>query len=112
LGQEVQEARRPRHMASLNANYYFADRRGNLNLNINYNGEQLDNFFPPPFYAPEQVELEGFTVVDLAGSWKLTDNWSLTARVSNLFDEDYEEILGFARPGRAVFAGLRGRFGE
>ncbi|HET6564377.1 MAG TPA: TonB-dependent receptor, partial [Xanthomonadales bacterium] len=93
LGQQVQEARRPRHMASLNANYYFADRRGNLNLNINYNGEQLDNFFPPPFYTPEQVELDGFTVVDLAGSWKLTDSWSLTARVSNLFDEDYEEIL-------------------
>jgi outer membrane cobalamin receptor len=30
--------------------------------------------------------------------------------VNNLFGEDYEEILGFARPGRAVYAGLRGRF--
>ena len=27
-----------------------------------------------------------------------------------LLDEDYEEILGFARPGRGVFLGLRGRF--
>jgi vitamin B12 transporter len=110
LGAQVREARRPRHMGSLNANYQFADQRANLNLNINYNGTQLDNFFPPPFYAPEQVELDGFTVVDLAGSWRLTDYLELTARVSNLFDEDYEEILGFARPGRAVYAGLRGRF--
>jgi outer membrane cobalamin receptor len=34
----------------------------------------------------------------------------LTARVSNLLDEEYEEILGFVRPGRGVFAGIRGRF--
>lgn len=110
VGESVREARRPRHMASLNANYSFAAQRGNLNLNINYNGEQLDNFFPPPFYAPEQVELDGFTVVGLAASWKLTDSLELTGRISNLLDEDYEEILGFARPGRAVYAGLRGRF--
>jgi vitamin B12 transporter len=109
-GQSVREARRPRHMASLNANYRFGAERGNLNLNINYNGEQLDNFFPPPFYQPQQVELDGYTVVDLAAAWKLSDSLELTGRISNLLDEDYEEILGFARPGRAVFAGLRGRF--
>ncbi len=109
-GDRVAEARRPEHMASLNANYRFADQRGNVNLNINFNGKQLDNYFPPPFYAPEQAELDGFTVVDLAASWKLTDRFELTGRLSNLLDEDYEEILGFARPGRAVFAGLRGRF--
>lgn len=112
LGMRVEEARRPRHMASLNAQYHFAGRRGNLNLNVNYNGEQLDSFFPPPFFSPVQVELDSFTVVDLAGSWKLTDQWEFTARVSNLFDQEYEEILGFARPGRAVYAGLRSRFGE
>lgn len=109
-GARVQEARRPRHMASLNANYAFADQRGNLNLNVNYNGSQLDNFFPPPFFSPEQVELDSFTVVDLAGSWKLSDRLEFTARVNNLLDENYEEILGFTRPRRSVFAGLRGRF--
>jgi vitamin B12 transporter len=112
LGMHIEEARRPRHMASLNANYSFAGQRGNLNLNINYNGEQLDNYFPPPFFSQEQVELDGFTVVGLAGSWKLVGDWELTARISNLFDEEYEEVLGFARPGRAVYAGLRTRFGN
>ena len=28
----------------------------------------------------------------------------------NLLDEEYEEVLGFVRPGRAVYGGLRGRF--
>jgi vitamin B12 transporter len=109
-GARVPETRRPEHMASLNANYDFADLRGNLNLNINYNGEQLDNYFPPPFYLPEQVVLDNYTTVDIAGSWALTDWLEVTARVSNLFDEEYEELLGFARAGRAVYAGLRGRF--
>ena len=109
-GQSVREVRRPRHVASLAANYYFANDRGNLNLNLNFTGKQLDNFYSPLTFALERVEIPSFTVVDLAGSWKLTPSLDLTARISNLFDEEYEEILGFVRPGRAVYAGLRGRF--
>ncbi len=109
-GADRQEIRRPRHAASLHANYRFASDRGNLNLGINHSGEQLDNFFPPPFFAAETVTLDAYTVVDLAASWRLTESLELTGRVENLFDEDYEEILGFVRPGRAVFAGLRVRF--
>ena len=110
LGQKVTEVRRPKHMAGLTANYYFADNRGNLNLNVNYTGSQLDDFFSPITFIPERVELDAYTVVNLAGSWKLTRSLELTGRVTNLFDEDYEEVLGFVRPGRGVFAGLRGRF--
>jgi vitamin B12 transporter len=97
-------------MASLNLNFYFAEERGNLNLNANYTGSQLDVFYSPITYLSEIVELPAFTVLDLAGSWKLNQSLELTARVNNLFDEEYEEILGFVRPGRAFYAGLRGRF--
>ena len=97
-------------MASLTANYYFADNRGNLNLKVNYYGSQLDDFFSPITYIAERVEIDAYTVVNLAASWKLTKSLDLTARVTNLFDKEYEEILGFVRPGRAVYAGLRGRF--
>jgi len=109
-GKSVREVRRPEHMASLVANYYFAEDRGNLNLNLNYSGEQLDVFFSPITFVADRVVLPSYTVVDLAGSWKLTQSMDLTARVSNLFDEEYEEILGFVRPGRAAYIGLRGRF--
>ncbi len=109
-GNKIREVRRPRHMASLNLRYWFATDRGNVNLNVNYNGTQLDNYFPPPYFAQQQVELDSYTVVDIAASWKLSGSLELVGRISNLFDEDYEEILGFARPGRALYAGLRGRF--
>jgi len=109
-GVSVPEVRRPKHMASVSANYYFADNRGNLNLNLNYNGSQLDVFFSPETFTQERVDIDAYTVLDLAASWKLTKSLDLTVRVSNLSDEEYEEILGFVRPGRAVYAGLRGRF--
>ena len=110
LSQTFEEVRRPKRMASLTANYYFGDERGNLNLNVNYTGKQLDNFYSPVTFLTEVVELPSATVVDLAGSWKLNRQLEITARVSNLLDEEYEEILGFVRPGRAFYAGLRGRF--
>lgn len=110
LGHSVPEVRRPKNMANLSANYYFSDNRGNLNLNVNYTGSQLDVFYSPITYATEVVDIDAYTVVDLATSWKLTGSLELTGRISNLLDEEYEEVLGFVRPGRAVYAGLRGRF--
>lgn len=106
-GNEVTEVRRPRHMASLVANYDFLEDRGNVNLNVNYNGSQFDSFYPPPFFGLEYVELDEYTLVDLAASWQVAPHLQLTARVTNLFDSEYEEVLGFSRPGRGVFAGLR-----
>jgi vitamin B12 transporter len=110
LGNTFEEVRRPRNTASLNLRYFFAGNRGNLNLNVNYNGSQLDNFYPPPFFGLEQVTLDSYTLVDLAAAWKLNDSLELVGRLTNIFDADYEEIYGFARPGRAIYGGLRGRF--
>jgi vitamin B12 transporter len=110
-GGRSREIRRPRHLATLALRYAFGAGRGHLNLTVNYNGGQLDNYYPPPTFLPEQVELDSYTLADLAVSWRLGKRWELTGRIENLLDEDYEEILGYARPGRAVHAGLRARFG-
>ena len=110
MDQSVPEVRRPKHMASVSASYYFLANRGNLNLNLNYTGSQLDVFYSPSTNTSELVNIVAYTVLDMALSWRLTPSLELTGRVSNLLDEEYEEILGFVRPGRAVYGGLRGRF--
>ena len=51
-----------------------------------------------------------YTLVDLSGGWRITDSLELVARVTNLTDEDYEDVLGYSTQGRGWFAGLRGRF--
>jgi len=97
-------------MVSVSASYYFPNDRGNLNLDLNYTGTQQDLFFSPQTYTSEQVDIDAYVVLNLAVAWRLTQSLELTGRVTNLLDEEYEEILGFVRPGRAVYAGLRGRF--
>jgi len=109
-GRTVSEARRPKHVAGVFAAWYFTPDRGSISLDLDYAGTQQDVYFSPLTYVSERVEMDAYLVADLAIAWRLTPSLELTGRVSNLLDEQYEEILGFVRPGRAVYAGLRGSF--
>jgi vitamin B12 transporter len=110
-GGDIREVRRPRNQGSLGLDWRFANERANLNLNVVYTGDQDDLFFDPVSFAQETVVLDSHTVIDLAASWRMARSLELYARVTNLSDADYEEVLGFVRPGRAFYAGLRGQFG-
>ena len=48
-----------------------------------------------------------FAVADLSGSYRLSDQLTLTARVENLTDKRYEESFGFNEAGRAGCGGVR-----
>ena len=104
-GRGVDEVRRPRHVGSLIGNYHWG--KANLNLSIIRSGNQQDDFFPPFPPFQERVELDAYTLINLAGSYQLTDNFQLTGRIENLSDEEYEEVLGFQSPGFAAYAGIR-----
>ena len=105
-GNQIDELRRPRHMAGLNVNYVFSA-RVNVNLNVSYNGSQYDNFFPPFPRPAERHELASYRLVSLAGNVRLTERLELFARLENLLDEDYEDIFGFATPGIGTYIGIR-----
>jgi len=106
----VQELRRPRDSAALNANYRFFKNRVNMNLNIAYVGDRDDIYFPPFPEPSEIVELDAYTLVNLTGSYAINDTFDVYARVENLFDEDYEDVYGFATPGVGGYLGLRVSF--
>ncbi len=72
-------------------------------LAVRAEGEQADS--DPSTFSP--ARRDGFAVADLRGSWRLTDGIDLTARVTNLTDEDYQQSLGYGEAGRAVFVGFR-----
>jgi len=109
-GGDSDEIRRPEHVANANLNWSFFSGAANLNLNIDYNGEQDDFFFPPVPPYQERVQLDEFTVLSLAGSYQLMAGLQLYARIENALDEDYEEVFGYVAPRRSVIAGLRYRF--
>lgn len=109
-GVEVTEVRRPENMAHLGLDYRFADDRATLYAQVNYQDEQLDVFFDPATLVSSNVKLAGYTTVDLTFSWQLNRNIQLYTKAQNLFDESYEEVLGYARPGAAFYAGVKARF--
>ena len=52
-------------------------------------------------------EIRPFAVVDLAGSYAITRNLRLTARIENLFDTHYQQAFGYGEPGFGAFVGIR-----
>ncbi|MBN8553094.1 MAG: TonB-dependent receptor [Caulobacterales bacterium] len=53
---------------------------------------------------------EGFVTVRAAGGFALSDSVELTGRIENLTDETYQEVFGYAEPGRSAFVGIRLRY--
>jgi vitamin B12 transporter len=105
------EVRRPKHMGNFNVNYAFNGGRGNVNLDVSYNGKQLDNEFVDA--TPETVvTLDDYVLVTLAASYKLTDNLEIYGRIENLVDQDYEEVFSYRSPGIGAFGGLRVKLGD
>jgi vitamin B12 transporter len=94
--------RRPKNKASLTATYAPAD-PWTLSATLLRVGDwvDFDRFGSTTLTAP------GYTVVNLAGSYKVTDNASLFGRIDNAFDRHYEDPTGFLRPGIGFFAGVK-----
>ena len=111
-GGDVIEIRRPRHSGSIHADYRFMADRGSILLAADYGGSRNDLFFAP-FPEPVQtVTLSNYWLVDLTIGFDVTDNFNLFVRGSNLLDEDYEQVFGYATPGVAGYIGARLNFGQ
>jgi vitamin B12 transporter len=52
----------------------------------------------------------GYARFDLATSYALSRGVSLTGRVANLFDKQYQEAIGFPALGREVRVGVKYTF--
>lgn len=53
---------------------------------------------------------DGFVTANLNASYDLTDHVTLTARIENLADRTYQQLLGYGEPGRSGYVGIRLRY--
>ena len=102
------EVRRPRHTGSAAITYALPNASGAVTLAVDHNGRQQDLDFRN--FTAARVTLRDYTLVRLAGQYAVTRDVSLTARVENLLDQDYEEVFSYRPSGRAYFAGMQARF--
>jgi outer membrane receptor protein involved in Fe transport len=96
--------RRPRHQGAIDATW-SRDRTGAF-LQVLMRGATLD---AEPAFGPTGglYENPGYAVAHLGASFRLTRGVWVQGRVMNLFDADYEEILGYPAPGRTAYLGVR-----
>jgi vitamin B12 transporter len=86
----------PEHSADLLFSFN-PDGRTSGTLLIKYNGEEQD---------PNGV-VPSWTRVDLAGRYAVNESVEVYARIENLFDEQYQQIIGFGTPGLSGHVGAR-----
>lgn len=53
------------------------------------------------------IRVAGYGKLDLRASWQLTHRLTLTGRVDNVFDRDYQTVATFNNAGRSLFLTLR-----
>ncbi|UWR86391.1 TonB-dependent receptor (plasmid) [Phaeobacter inhibens] len=101
------EIRRPEHELLLSATLDIFNGSGSVTADIRHVAGNWDSQF---FGSYATAKLPDYTTVDVAAQYELTDNVVLTGRVTNLFDEDYADVWGYAKRGRAAYVGLRASF--
>ncbi|MBL0612189.1 TonB-dependent receptor [Aeromonas jandaei] len=91
--QDLQLLRRAEHKGS-----WIADTRfdaATLTTELLYVGKRYDNNWA----TNQRVELGAYTLLNLAASYEVTQQFTLGGRIDNLFDRDYAPAYGYASPG-------------
>ena len=101
--------RRPRHTIAATAFYRVSSRVG-VDLGLRRVGQREDRDFST--FPADPVTLSAYTVLDLSASFDIAGGGgrpglTLTVRAENLLDSAYEEVWGFAAPGRGLYVGGR-----
>ena len=53
------------------------------------------------------VEMNGYTLLHLYGNYRVTNDWSVNARINNVFDRNYELAKDFGTLGTNAFISIR-----
>lgn len=77
-----------------------------LTPEVVYVGERLD--IDAATFAT--IRVPGYTLVNFAASYRITDNLTGFGRLTNLLDKDYEDPDGFSQPGAGIFVGMRATY--
>jgi vitamin B12 transporter len=105
--------RRPTHSAALALRARILD-RAVLGGSLTYVGRRDDVDFNQ--FPSQRIELPAYAIVDLSGEVEVLragpgrPGISGVVRVENLFDQHYDQVVGFAGRTRGVFGGARFRF--
>ncbi|MDZ7771240.1 MAG: TonB-dependent receptor [Balneolaceae bacterium] len=97
--------RRPRFTANLSADWRPSS-DWSLGISASYTDKRQDVYYSGdlgPFGAQDRTAVDGYLLADLRAGYEVSHRLWLGARVENLLDSSYEEILGYNTRGRGFF---------
>ena len=77
------------------------------NISVSHNGAEVASY---DWLTGEPVELAAWTRIDLRAAYKVSEHIELYGRIDNLFDAQYQQIVGYGTPGISSYFGVRGTF--
>ena len=78
-----------------------------MSLSYQYNDDREDAFFNNTTFESESVNLNSYSLLDFYISHKIINNrLMLFANLTNILDEEYEELFGFTTKGRNINIGF------
>ncbi|MBF0587121.1 TonB-dependent receptor [Prosthecochloris sp. N3] len=98
--------RRPRHKFGLTGSWDVTD-KARLAANMQWVGDRKASSRSKDKDGNPVGELDSYVLVNLTGSYQVTENIELYGRVDNLLDEFYEEAWSYATPGLSAYGGIR-----
>jgi len=96
--------RRPRDKTSISVVWQPTDAL-NLSATTLFVSDWFD--FDRFGFAAAPFKTGGYKIINLAANYKINQNVTVFGRINNLFDEHYQDPIGFEKPGFGIYAGLR-----
>ena len=90
------ELRRARHQGALSVLSDLGTEKFSLYAKLAYTGTHYDTYFPPYPANAETLGLSAYTLASVNLGYNISEKWALSLKVNNLFDTDYEDIVGYA----------------
>jgi vitamin B12 transporter len=84
----------------LSADYHWEALHGSIQIaRVGPHYDMTEGFQPRPLLAP-------YTEVDLTAAWAFTPELQVYAKINNLLDADYIEVVGYNTPRFAAYGGI------
>ena len=100
----------PKHKSNLNLNYGVTQKTS-VNLAYQYVDNRRDAYFDSNTFATENVFLKSYQIVNTSVSYNLIKNtMTVFAAITNIFNSEFEENIGFNTKGRNYKMGLNFMF--
>ena len=89
----------PKHSGNLTISFMMNDKL-NGSIRLRYNGKEQD---PNGF-------VDSWSRIDLTSNYRMNNSLEIYARIENIFDTQYQQILGYGTPGISGHLGARFNF--